>query len=229
MAERRPSWSIVAIDPLFHDEHHRLGEKHAYGEVHPYLRGMKDVLRCVNKYQPAKVLDIGSPLVQNVAVSYLTKLTVLDVRAHEDASLGLQFLRGTACDIPLSSGSQEMVTSLWVMCHVGDGRYGDTLELDGDLKMLQEIYRVLMPNGLAVLGVGPVADAPSVLFNAHRIYSWEWLAEQFGALDFEILEQGEYPVRGDMFVGPEWTEKGSVPLERHDGAYGFVVLKKGIN
>jgi hypothetical protein len=40
------------------------------------------------------------------------------------------------------------------MGHVGDGRYGDALDVDGDLKMLAEIARVLRPGGLAIVGPG---------------------------------------------------------------------------
>lgn len=222
----RPDWDVMAISPLFSDEQHGKEADHVYTKVHPYLRGMASVLKLLATYRPSHVLDIGSPLAQNVAVDALTSLTMVDVREHRDLSLGLKCVVGTACDLPIPTASQEMVTSLWVMCHVGDGRYGDTLEPEGDVKMLQEIYRVLRPEGVAALGVGPLSEKCRILFNAHRLYSWKWLSRVFKEIGFSVLLKEEYPVSRDMFFHPHWESGVSIVTEREDGMYGYVVLRK---
>ena len=225
-AALRPSWRVSVVDPLFGGEFSGGDVERAYKTPHPYVRGMKDVLRVVNTYQPKNVLDIGSPLPQNIAVHYFTNLCVLDIRAHPDKSLGLTFLQGTATDIPLPTASQDMVTSCWVICHVGDGRYGDPLKPEGDLRMLEEVHRVLRPGGIFVLGIGPVDDTPYIVFNVHRVYSWAWLCETFELKRFKILEMGEYPVSGDMYLDPGWTSGAFVRATTLKEAYGFVVLEK---
>ena len=216
----------MTVNPLFSDEDRSPVKEHVYRHTHPFVRGMKDVLRLVNKHQPRTVLDVGSPLAQNVAVSYLADLTMLDVRVLEDKALGLNVIQGSACAIPFPDKSQELVTSLWVMCHVGDGRYGDVLELDGDKKMLQEVHRVLRSDGLAVLGIGPMDEAPGLIFNVQRIYSWPWIEALFKEVGFVLLEKGEYPISKDMFIEHHWQEEDAMVMRISGGVYGFAVLQK---
>ena len=80
-----------------------------------------------------------------------------------------------------------------VVEHVGLGRYGDRLDPDGDLKAIRELQRVLAPNG-NLLFVVPVGK-PKVMFNAHRIYSYNQVMEQFR--DFRLMEFALIHERGD--------------------------------
>ena len=56
-----------------------------------------------------------------------------------------------------------------VLEHVGLGRYGETIDPDGDRKAARELSRVLAPGGILLLVV-PVGKE-RLCFNAHRIYS----------------------------------------------------------
>jgi Caenorhabditis protein of unknown function, DUF268. len=71
-----------------------------------------------------------------------------------------------------------------VIEHIGLGRYGDPLDPDGDLKAISELQRVLAPEG-DLLFVVPIGK-PMIVFNAHRIYSYEQIAEYFSG--FELKE-----------------------------------------
>lgn len=217
-------WDCAYITPLFCDEG-KEDTPHTYTKAHPYILGMKEVLNEVMDRLPLHVLDIGSQLAQNVAVKAFTDLTMVDVREHIDPALGLKTIHGTATAIPFTDASQEMVTSLWVMCHVGDGRYGDALDIDGDLKMLREVYRVLRPGGVACIGLGPIDKQCGVIFNAHRIYSWEWLRKVIFETGFHIISEKEFPVTSDIFIDPTWSRK-LIMASRTEGKYGYVVLRK---
>lgn len=68
-----------------------------------------------------------------------------------------------------------------VIEHIGLGRYGEPLDPDGDLKAIAELKRVLKPGG-SLFFVTPVGK-PRIQFNAHRIYSYEQIAEYFFGLE----------------------------------------------
>jgi hypothetical protein len=66
--------------------------------------------------------------------------------------------------------------------HIGLGRYGDEMDPDGDLKAIKEIKRVLAIDG-NLLFVVPIGK-PKIMFNAHRIYSYDQIMQYFS--DFEL-------------------------------------------
>lgn len=220
----RPSWTTLLLSERIYDELES-GREHKYPRSHPYLTGMQYVLQHLRELAPCSVLDIGSPLAQNVAAACMpgVNVTVLDVRPHDDAEmLGLTWRNATATELPFAAASWSVVTSLWVMGHVGDGRYGDALEPDGDLEMVAEISRVLCQGGTAIIGPGLVDAVPGNIFNLHRIYTWPWLREAFDDCGFDVLDEQ------DLHVSQEWfIEHGDgVKLSRRDGCYALALLKK---
>jgi SAM-dependent methyltransferase len=218
----RPDWPICVLAERIYDEMEGGGPTHKYQRAHPYITGMKFVMDRIVKLAPCKVFDIGSPITQNVALAAIpgVEVTVLDVRDNDDArALGLSWMQSTATRIPLPSDSCDIVTSMWVMGHVGDGRYGDDFQVDGDLKMLSELHRVTKPGGTAIIGPGLIDDAPGNIFNLHRIYTWPWLGQAFTSAGFEIVEAREFAVSNEIYI------KGA-DVERRDGRYGVAVLRK---
>ena len=69
------------------------------------------------------------------------------------------------------SESIESLSCLHTVEHIGLGRYGDPIDYDGDLKAIRELKRVVVKGG-SILFVVPVGK-PKIIFNAHRIYSYE--------------------------------------------------------
>ena len=68
-------------------------------------------------------------------------------------------------------GYFEAVTALCSLEHVGLGRYGDRIGLDGDKEAFTEINRVLKPGGHLIFSVPITGGTPVLLFNAQRNYS----------------------------------------------------------
>lgn len=217
----RPEWDVCVLSERMIDEEQESRE-HKYGRAHPYVTGMYYVLQHMKGRGACSVLDIGSPIAQNVAVGALPgiDLTVLDVRPHVDAeAIGLKWCLGNATAIPYPAASWDMVTSLWVMGHVGDGRYGDALDAEGDHKMLEEVARVLKPGGTFIIGAGLVAEEPAYIYNLHRIYSWPWLRSAFYRAGFDLIDEKELFVGGDIFM-----RDGTVV--KQDGGYALAQLRK---
>jgi SAM-dependent methyltransferase len=98
----------------------------------------------------------------------------------------LDNVRAGAADLialPFRDASIESLSCMHVVEHVGLGRYGDPLDPDGDLKAMAELQRVLAPGG-ALMFVVPVGS-PRVVFNAHRVYSFEGIRSVFHELQLE--------------------------------------------
>jgi ubiquinone/menaquinone biosynthesis C-methylase UbiE len=91
---------------------------------------------------------------------------------------------GDLNNLPFESNSVECLSCMHTIEHIGLGRYGDTLDPDGDLKAIKELQRVTKIGGHLLI-VTPVGK-PRIQFNAHRIYGFEMIHELFK--DFELQD-----------------------------------------
>ena len=119
-----------------------------------------------------KCLVIGSPIFEaQELIAKGLKVTYLDVRDPQIE--GFPFVHGDATKMAFANETFDCASSTCVICHVGLGRYGDEVVDDGDVKMLQEIGRVLKPLGKLAITFGPVGKYWPVarVGRRHRIYS----------------------------------------------------------
>ncbi len=149
-------------------------------------------------------------------------------RKHNEAKdFGLTWKIGNATALPYKDASWSLVTSLWVMGHVGDGRYGDPFDVDGDLKMIGEIARVLKPGGTAIIGPGLVDSECGNVFNLHRLYTWKWLAEAFKSAGLNMVDHQNLPIDSDIYIDPAFTGvQTQFAFKRLPGYYGVCKLHK---
>mgnify|MGYP003819059793 FL=1 len=85
-------------------------------------------------------------------------------------------------NIQFESNSIQSISCMHTVEHIGLGRYGDTMDPDGDKKAINELKRVLARNG-NLLFVVPIGK-PKIMYNAHRIYSYDMIMEYFK--DFQL-------------------------------------------
>lgn len=133
--------------------------------------------------RPGFHVDISSSLHFCSIVSAFVPVRFYDYRP---ADLTLSDLTCSAADLlalPFPDGSIASLSCMHVVEHVGLGRYGDPLDPGGDLKAIAELKRVLAPGG-NLLFVVPVGK-PKIMFNAHRIYSYEQIMGYFADLKLE--------------------------------------------
>lgn len=220
--EARPDWSLAALDKRWVDELPADGV-HVYPAASPYVTRMKYTLERVLPFRPESLLDIGSPVAQSLAFICLgVKVTVVDIRNHPDGvALGFDWVIGNCTQLPFPDKHFPVVTSCWVVGHVGDGRYGDSLDVDGDKKFLAEIGRVC--RDFCVVGIGLMDTKPSNIFNLHRIYSWEWIEKAFLEAGLEIVDRAELPAHKDVYFDPA-LDAGR-EIMRRDGVYGIVTAR----
>lgn len=139
--------------------------------------------RVLARTRPACHVDFSSSLHFCSMLSAFVPVKFYDYRPAE---LDLSNLSSEAADLlalPFDDQSIDSLSCMHVVEHVGLGRYGDPLDPDGDLKAIAELKRVLAPGG-SLLFVVPVGK-PKIMFNAHRIYSYEQVMRYFAGLHLQ--------------------------------------------
>ena len=139
--------------------------------------------RVLAQTRPDLHVDIGSYLYFATLVSAFVPMRFYDYRPAQVALSGLETGFADLLALPFEDGSVASLSCMHVVEHVGLGRYGDPLDPDADLKAMRELARVLAPGG-NLLFVVPVGQ-PRVMFNAHRIYSYEQVVDAFPNLVLE--------------------------------------------
>lgn len=130
--------------------------------------------------KPAEHVDIGSSLYFVSIVSAFVPVRFYDYRPARLTLSGLVCDHADLLSLDFEDNSLLSLSCMHVIEHIGLGRYGDHLDVSGDLKAAAELQRVLAPGGTLLVAV-PVGR-PRVAFNAHRIYSFEQVCSMFGQL-----------------------------------------------
>ncbi len=139
--------------------------------------------RILAETKPEMHVDVSSSLHFCSIVSAFVPVKFYDYRP---ANLQLGNLSSEAADLlalPFADNSVQSLSCMHVVEHIGLGRYGDSMDADGDLKAISELKRVLAERG-SLLFVVPVGK-PRVVFNAHRIYSYDQVMSYFRGLELK--------------------------------------------
>lgn len=136
--------------------------------------------------RPPYHVDVGSHHKYVALLSKILPVTMVDIRPLSLPLDSLAFLQGSILFLPYETGTVPSVSSLCVVEHVGLGRYGDPLDPKGTEKALAELKRIVAPGGDLYLSI-PLHDENRTYFNAHRVFSEEYLTAVFKP--FEILQK----------------------------------------
>lgn len=124
---------------------------------------------------PQRHVDIGSRVDGFVAhVASFREIEVFDIRPMEVSIPNVRFVK---MDLMGDSSSYEdytdSISSLHAIEHFGLGRYGDPIDVNGHVKGLESIHRMLRKGGTFYFSV-PIGRQ-RVEFNAHRVFSIRYL------------------------------------------------------
>lgn len=133
-------------------------------------------LRVLSEIRPSQHVDVSSSLYFVSSVSAFIPTRFIDYRPAELGLSGLFCGAGSLMSLPFEDGCISCLSCMHVVEHVGLGRYGDSFDVDGDLKAMDELLRVLTPGGHLLL-VLPVGGEARIQFNAHRIYTYPQVVE----------------------------------------------------
>jgi SAM-dependent methyltransferase len=150
--------------------------------------------RVVSKIKPAYHIDISSKLDFSTILSAFVPVKFYDYRPAAVVLSGLYSGRADLLSLPFQDNSVHSISCMHTIEHIGLGRYGDEIDYDGDLKAIKELLRVTETGG-NIIFVTPVGE-PQLIFNAHRIYSYQQILEYFSACHLEefslITDNGEF-------------------------------------
>lgn len=174
---------------------------------HQYAAAMEFITGTLGDGFGRHVLVIGSPPAEAEALTTRGwRVTYVDWRVAPRGLRVVQRLQGSALQLPCDPKTFTALTSTCVLCHVGMGRYGDPMSPEGESRMLAECRRVLVPDGLAVLMVGPVYDGPCPLTigTIHRVTTRAALCAMADARDFTVER-----LRTWRPNPPQWLGRGA--------------------
>lgn len=149
--------------------------------------------RIIKKNNPGKHIDISSTLHFCGILSAFIPVDFYDYRPADLHLSDLNSLHGDLMNLPFESDSVESISCMHTIEHVGLGRYGDPMDYDGDIKAINELKRVLAPDG-SLFFVVPMGGKSQICFNAHRIYTKELVLNLFS--DLELKEFAFIPEDG---------------------------------
>jgi hypothetical protein len=140
----------------------------------------------VFKNRPSSHYDIGSRVDGFIThiLSFGVKTVLIDIRNLNTYGIeDLEFIRDDATTLRnLADNSVESLSALCSIEHFGLGRYGDPIDPDAHTKCFSNMQRVMKKGGNLYLSL-PVSNKCSLVFNAHRIYTTEYVKKQFDSMD----------------------------------------------
>lgn len=151
--------------------------------------------RILAKTKPEYHVDISSILCFSTIVSAFIPIKFYDYRP---AKLDLSNWKEDAVNLinlPFLDNSIPSLSCMHTIEHIGLGRYGDPLDIEADIKSINELKRVLTLNG-DLLFVTPISGKPRIEYNAHRIYSYEQILNLFNNL--KLMSFSLVPDKGGL-------------------------------
>lgn len=146
--------------------------------------------RALASSRPVEHVDIGGlTYFAGIASALVPSFRYYDYRTINIPLPGLSTGRADLTNLPFKTGELKSLSCMHVMEHIGLGRYGDPLDINGDLKAAAELRRVVAPGG-QFLFVAPVGH-PKIAFNAHRIYSYKQVIDMFPGMvlkEFTLID-----------------------------------------
>ncbi len=152
--------------------------------------------RVLAETKPSIHVDISSSLHFCSIISSFINVEFFDYRPAKIELDNLSTKYADILNLPFSDKSIESLSCMHVVEHIGLGRYGDSLNPDGDLTAISELKRIIKPNGNLIFVV-PIGK-PRICFNAHRIYDPVSILRYFDSLtliEFAVVTDGGQFIR----------------------------------
>lgn len=145
--------------------------------------------RILVKTKPEYHVDISSTLHFCSLISAFIPVKFYDYRPAQLKLSGLSSEKNDLNHLTFPDNSIKSLSCMHTVEHIGLGRYGDQIDPQGDMKAIEELIRVLASGG-DLLFVVPVGKS-KLMFNAHRIYSYDQIIKYFSDLNlinFALVE-----------------------------------------
>jgi hypothetical protein len=194
---KRFEFSLLSLYPCLCDKSEKTNfDRH-------YIYHTAWAARVISTISPKRHIDISSILYFSTMLSAFVPVKFFDYRPASVKLGGLDTGRADLTSLRFKSNSIYCLSCMHTIEHIGLGRYGDKLDINGDLKAISELKRVLAQQGSLLLVV-PIGGKPRIMFNAHRIYSCQQILDYFSDLVLkEFVLIPEDPKDGDLVKNPQ--------------------------
>jgi len=179
--------------------------------------------RVLAQTRPAKHIDISSTTNFSTIASAFVPFEFYDYRPANIYLSNYTQGRADLTNLHFESNSIESLSCMHTVEHIGLGRYGDPIDVNGDIKAMKELERVVKING-SLLFVVPIGN-PRIEFNAHRVYAYDKIINTFNGL---VLK--EFTLIPDDFENTGYITNPPVELinKQHWGCGCFWFTKPGL-
>lgn len=174
--------------------------------------------RKLKQIAPKEHIDISSLTYFSTLISAFIPTKFYEYNPAEIDLKNLIHKHADITNLPFDDHSIKSLSCMHVVEHIGLARYGDTLDVDGDLKAMAELKRVVSVGG-NLLFVVPIGGKAKVMFNAHRIYSYNQVISYFK--NFELVEFSLIPDQSDEGIIINATQKQSDLQKYGCGCFWF--------
>lgn len=177
----------------------------------------------IYKNKPLKHLDIGSRFDGFVShVASFRNIEVIDLRENRNDLMNIDFKR---IDITEKIDDHlyqkyDSVSCLHALEHFGLGRYGDKIAPDAHIQALDNIEKLIKPQGVFYLSV-PVSNQNKTYYNSHKVFDPAYIPSLTSNL---TLEEFTYiDNKSNIFINSKISE-----LKKQEFNYfcGIFVFKK---
>lgn len=165
------------------------------GSLGGYFHQDQLVARWIHDAKPLRHVDVGSRLDGFIgSLSVFREVEVLDIRPQTKLVPNIKFHQlDLMTQLPDEwRDATDSLSCLHTIEHFGLGRYGDPLDVNGHLKGLEQLKKMVKPGGVFYLStqIGP----ERIEFNAHRVFAPEtmigwfsdgWTIERCAVIDDE--------------------------------------------
>lgn len=217
---RDKSWRINLSSPCLHD----FSDQAGVVKGHYFFQDLY-VAQKIYQNNPQRHLDIGSRIDGFVAhVASYREIYVLDIRPAELNFANINFMQvDFSSELDVKKICSDSVSCLHALEHFGLGRYGDDISPDAYLAGVENLKRIVSPNGSLYFSV-PIGRQ-RVDFNAHRVFRIKTILDVFS--DMALEEFAWVDDEGDFYVNAKGAEADLSGIDSElEYGLGIFVFKK---
>jgi SAM-dependent methyltransferase len=186
-------WKLRFTMPVTEDRYSSAGKVSGH-----YFHQDLLVARKIFQRKPVKHVDVGSRIDGFVAhVATFRPIEVFDIRPLDVGIPNIIFKHVDLMDPEMELKDYcDSLSCLHVLEHLGLGRYGDQIDINGHLRGFNNLHKLLQRGGILYLSV-PIGPE-RINFNAHRVFAIKTVLEM--AKDrFELIGFSYVDDKGDLY------------------------------
>lgn len=196
------------------------------GSLGAYFFQDQVVARWIYEANPGRHVDVGSRLDGFIGcLSVFREVEAIDIRPQPEVVRNVIFHQlDLMTELPEEWVScTDSLSCLHTIEHFGLGRYGDPVDVNGHLKGLAQLKRMVKPGGQLYLST-PIGSQ-RVEFNGHRVTAAStligWFAEGWTIEKFALVDD-----RGLLHEPVDWRSEASAESFGCELGVGIVAARK---